>query len=270
MKIDGLLIPDKTLYVDESQGRVLSFHPMGPWRLLSGSHGHPRSYERTLGLNELGFYWDSAFNGTADTLQHATVEVRAGLGDKVFSVENVMRTWICMKQRFPLLGSQLLERGKDEVVFVVAEERLSHCHTTEIGFHDVLSSAEAQEFIGDVVTGERLLSNDQVARLFILSPTNQTNYFYVLLHLAHCITDGMANSALLRTFLNTLCSPTNDTNWELEDRLSLSVASEDLYPVLDLTLAKQRWRKAIGHIVSSIRMAKVMVVEVPIDEYGLY
>ncbi|KAG5647225.1 hypothetical protein DXG03_000760 [Asterophora parasitica] len=138
---------------------------------------YPRIFERPLGITEHGFYWDSRFNGTADVLQHAVVEILGPTNQTIFDVENVTRTWQSLKQQFPLLGSRMEESiSGDSVSFVVAEDQLENCGPGEISFHSVHSMSEAHEFADDVVNGERLLSNDLLARIVILSRTDQKSH----------------------------------------------------------------------------------------------
>jgi hypothetical protein len=229
------------------------------WKLCSSATQYPhRTFERPLGLTELGFYWDSNFEGTADTLQHAIVEIEHPL---LISVENITRTWIMLKHQFPLLGSYLAERREgEEVVFVVEEDRLDTCGPDEIAFQPISSLQEAQKFVDSAVNGQRLLSNVLLARLFILPRTDEKARAHIVIHVAHCVTDGIANATLLRRFLDILSSAPCDQAWKIEERLALAVASEDLVPTSTINAtARKRWHRAIGHTLTSIRVAKITV-----------
>lgn len=226
------------------------------WEVSSNSSRCPhRIFERPLGLTELGFYWDGKFKGTADTLQHAIVEVE---NPHLLGVHNVTRTWIALKRQFPLLGSYLSDRrDRGQVVFVVEESRLDIFGPGEITFQDISSPREAQEFVDNVVNGEGLLSDGLLARLFILARTDEKSHVHVLIHVAHCITDGIANANLLKNFLDILSSPPSHP-CNIEERLALAIASEDLVPKINNT-ARERWYHAIGHTLALIRMEKITV-----------
>ncbi|GLB34885.1 hypothetical protein LshimejAT787_0204500 [Lyophyllum shimeji] len=229
---------------------------MPAWKLRGD--GSVRVYERALGLTELGFYWDSKFNGTADTLQHALVEILDPLNQKTFGADNITLAWQALKQQFPLLGAYLEEqRDGEQISFVVAEDRLQSCGPGEAAFHTVDSLTAAQEFADAVINGERLLSDNLLARIVILFRTDAISHIHLLIHVAHCITDGMANATTLRSFLDILSAPAKGTKWDLEERLALALPSTDLVPGAKLNTARYRWHRAVGQILSAIRMSKI-------------
>lgn len=231
---------------------------MTAWKLLDCTG--PRIYERPLGLTELGFYWDGRFNGTADTLQNAMVEIIDPEKQHLFSVENVTRTWLALKQQFPLLGAYLVDRKEGtDVAFTVTEDRLAFSGPEEIYFQTVSSLAEAQTFADNVIHGKRSLSGELLARLVILPRSDQISHVHVLIHVAHCITDGVANTTLLRSFLDVISSEPISTKWDLHERLTLALASEDLVPTPLSNRAKRRWHRAMGQVLSSNRVGKITV-----------
>ncbi|KAF9464774.1 hypothetical protein BDZ94DRAFT_1255858 [Collybia nuda] len=226
------------------------------WKISKGSFQYfNRTFERPLGLTELGFYWDGNFNGTADIIQHTIVAIE---DPRLVGVHNVTRTWIALKRQFPMLGSYISDnrRGKDGVTFVVEEDRLGVCSPDEIKFQVISSLQEAQGFVNKVVNGKRSLSNALLARLFILTRTDDKSHVHVLIHIAHCITDGMANTSLLKHFLDILSSPSSHQSWIIEERLALAMASEDLVPKIN-NKARQRWYRAIGCILASLRTEQI-------------
>jgi hypothetical protein len=216
-------------------------------------------YERRLGLNEAAFYWDSIFNGTADTLDSSELEFEPSQFEQLTSRENVSRTWCAIKQRFPLIGATVDERSHDDLFFVVASEDLYRVrHPEEIVFKDIASAQEAEDFAHTVVVKKRQLSNDLLARVWVLRRTDTCNTCHVIFHVAHLITDGMANITLKKTFFDILCggpSPRRD----LLQQLALSESSQNLYPNLKYNLARRRWRKAIAQVISARRQSKVSV-----------
>ena len=218
------------------------------------------AYERRLGVTELGFYWDTAFERTADTIQHVELEIQQTDRMDLIDPRNVESTWLTLKQQFPLLGARLEEReeGK-EVFFVVDQAQLARARPEEIEYQTV-SSGEQVQAIVDKVVNEQSLSNDLPAKLLFLPRIDQPNIFHIVVIVAHCITDGTANTTIIRTFLDYLCSASSrNTAWPLEQRLALSVASEEVDPNRHLSPSKKRWRRAIGHTIAAIRASKISV-----------
>lgn len=216
-------------------------------------------YERRLGLNEAGFYWDSVFNGTADTLDSSELEFHPSKFEHLISRENVSRTWCAIKQRFPLIGATVKERSQDDLFLVVASQDLDRiCHQEEIIFKDIASAQEAEIFAHTVITKERQLSNDLLARVWILRRTDIQYTCHIIFHVAHLITDGMSNITLKKTFFDILCGA-SFTRPDLLQRLALSESSQNLYPNLKYNLARRRWRIAIAQVISARRQQKLTV-----------
>ncbi|KAF8212152.1 hypothetical protein K438DRAFT_1806056 [Mycena galopus ATCC 62051] len=213
-----------------------------------------RVYTRALGLNELGFYYDSHINGTADTLMHNTIQVSEE-GKHRFSPANIARAWCALKAQFPLLAATVQMRDSHQH-FVVAEERIKSLAPGELFVSSISSPEEAQAMAVDGVDGERKLSDDLLSRIVVLSRTDESSTYHVLIHVAHLIVDGVGNISLLRVLLDILASPGGHTSPDLEARLSLAVAAESLIPTMKMTVAKQRWRRAAGRIISQIQDAK--------------
>jgi hypothetical protein len=216
-------------------------------------------YERPLGLTELGFYWDSVFERTADTLQHADVEIESSKFEEVTSLSNLTKIWTKLKQQFPLLGARLDERGDGSVFFVVTADNLKNCRPAEVSIRNISSVQEALDIVDTIITGRKHdLSNNLLARLVVLRRMDQKNHIHMLLHVAHCITDGMANITILTTVLNHLCGTVNTSAWDLNDRLALSTASEELGQ-RKFNLARRRWRIAIASVISARRASRLTV-----------
>ncbi|KAG6810191.1 hypothetical protein H0H92_012955 [Tricholoma furcatifolium] len=219
-----------------------------------------RTFERQLGSNELGFYWDSQFSGTADTFHAAIVENIDSFGQNLFEVENVTATWRTLKQNFPLLGAHLeVQEGEDQVFFVVSEDQLQHTGPAEVSFHNVASLADAQAYLENMIGGERLLSNNLLARVVILSRSDMKNHFHVIFHVAHLITDGMSNQTILRSFLDILSSQKFDQQSDLEKNLALAIPSDALVLNNGTNRARLRWFMAVARIISAIRSSKIAI-----------
>src|ERR1700733_12913207 len=127
------------------------------------------AYERPLGRTELAFYWDAKFNGTADLLRYAIVDVQSSaLRAQLFSVDNVTRTWVALKRQYPLLGARLSDRQQ----FIVSEERLNVCAPEEISFRSTSSQmslsslGEVEAFMDTILDGTHLLSDELLGRVF--------------------------------------------------------------------------------------------------------
>lgn len=225
-------------------------------------HPHlPRAHERPLGLTERLFYWDSLFAGTADTLQVAHVEVRGEGREVIFSISNVENAWTSMKRQFPLLGSRMERRADGHIFFVIEEDQLGICGPHEVEYLPASSAEQVDEFVQRVMNGQRMLSSTQLARIFVIPDVENVNRFCVLVHVSHAITDGVSNTTILRTLFDTLTSPDAASEWILKERLELAVSSDSLLPG-SVTLAgpaKQRWRRAINHVVFNLRASRGMV-----------
>ncbi|KAG5635532.1 hypothetical protein H0H81_010944 [Sphagnurus paluster] len=227
---------------------------MNTWKPRLGASF--RTYQRPLGITELGFYWDSKFDGTADTVQHGTVEILSPENQTVFSHDNITRSWIALKQQFPLLGASFEVVG-DQVNFIISANRLEACNPEEISLQKVASQVEAERVADALVNGDRVLSDDLLARIVILFRIDQISHVHILIHVGHSITDGMANATLLRTFLDIISSSPDGIMWDLEERLALALPSNDLVPGIMLNKARFRWHRAIGQTISAIRMSKI-------------
>ncbi|KAJ7046866.1 hypothetical protein C8F04DRAFT_1061993 [Mycena alexandri] len=225
---------------------------MSGWMQMGRGDHHV--YTRPLGLNELGFYYDSHINGTADTLMHITIQVSAD-GASYVDPENVARAWCALKSQFPLLGGTI-QLYNSLPHFVVTEERLKSITSNEIFFSSIPSIEEAQNAAEVELHGKRNLSDDLLARLVVLSRADDPSTYHVLINIAHLITDGVGNTSLLGQFLNLLSSPGDHSVANLEARLSLAVAAESLVPAAKMSVARQRWRRAAGQIICQLQDAK--------------
>lgn len=222
---------------------------MDNWKLIRGPAG--RAYRRALGQMEQCFYWDGQFAGTADTLQHIILRVDPATSN----LENISRAWCVTKQRHPLLAARIEEHTYQEQDFVVEEQRLSSSLPGEISFDSVSSTDEAHEYADRIINGPRQITNDTLARLQVLRRTDDARAVHLLIQVAHLITDGMGNLALLRTLLEALSKPDIDVG-SLEDRLWLARSSDAVKADKSQSVAKQRWHRIMGIVLVELRMAK--------------
>ncbi|KAJ3915996.1 hypothetical protein F5877DRAFT_47500 [Lentinula edodes] len=263
--------------MDHTPGSSISTWTSRTLKSNSDNPLHSRYYyERLLGPNELGFYWDSAYRGTADTLQHATVEetIQSQPQTHLNSRENVHAAWVTLKTRYPLLGAIIEERpikNSEHIYFVVDPARLytaesPHAHPREVVFLSCDSEEEVEFLAEGIINGFRLLSNSLPACLFFIRRTDCPSTFHVMIHAAHLITDGIANSTLLSEFLDLLSRGSGldslvnvPDKGALEGRLKLSISSEALYPdeTPNYSKAKRRWHRILGKVLLELRSAKL-------------
>ena len=234
---------------------------MAPWVLEHTSSALGRTYSRPLGLNEHGFYLDSCFNGTADFIYHFMVETEQLVGEKLFEQENVSRTWTAIKQRFPLLGSQLrIDDIYDASSFVVSEKLLQEHLPGQLNFGTISSAEEAQELIVQLIEGPQRNFTKLPVRIFIFKRTDNPTMHHVFINSVHFVGDATSSSTFNRTFFDVLTSPPSDVYIpDLEERLAMVPAAEDLDPTLKMTQARQRWRRAMAHIIYHNRAARNQV-----------
>lgn len=224
-----------------------------------------RVYSRPLGPLELGFYWDGQFQGTADTCQATEVQVQ---NHAMFSRSKVFQAWTRLKYMHPLLAARTMslpvDDSTDETIhFVIEEERIRHHIPDEITFLSCSSAQEVLVFTVNIQNSSRLLSNDLLARLFIVTRTDASHLVHALTLVAHSITDGIANMTIMRTFLHLIATPEVQfavpLPCKLEERLQLASAVEDLAPSSKQNISRQRWRNATGQIIASQRQARISV-----------
>ncbi|TFK76290.1 hypothetical protein BDN72DRAFT_891369 [Pluteus cervinus] len=125
------------------------------------------------------------------------------------------------------------------------ERALREVTSSEVEHRPVESADEVTPIVDQIVTGPRLLSDDLPACASVLHRTDQPHHCDILLHLAHCIMDGISNYLLLKIFL------------DLRTRLGLTFPSEDLFPSASFSPPRRSWIRVISLAISSNRMAKL-------------
>jgi hypothetical protein len=239
---------------------------MDSWSLDPGTVAPHRSFSRELGLAELGFYWDSAFNRTADTIQHIQVRPSStAIYHNIFSPDRVRRAWTALKRRFPLLAARFDDLDVEvdgRVRFVVEERRLHELVADELTFKRAHADIDCAVMIDTMLNGDcPSLSNDLLARLIIMQSVEGERLIHVVFNVAHAITDGMANASICRSFFELLCSSEHvlSETHDLQSRLSMAVSSESLDPGLSISKPRRRWRLAIAHVIWNLRQEKMKV-----------
>lgn len=228
------------------------------WKPISPSTGTGPAFERPLGITEEGFYWDSVFDRTADTLRHAEVVVRGDSVEAVLSVPNLNKAWAVLKQRYPLLQAIIEERSQDEVVFIVDPSRSAPDNQTDL-FIEEVHALEVDLKVESLLNGQSPLSNTLLACVFVLKRSDKPSHAHILIHSAHSISDGVAHDTLLRELLQLLSDSDVIPKHAWTERLVLSVATESLPPYQDSTPPKARWRRAIGQTIIENRRARMAV-----------
>uniref|UniRef100_D8PT78 Condensation domain-containing protein n=1 Tax=Schizophyllum commune (strain H4-8 / FGSC 9210) TaxID=578458 RepID=D8PT78_SCHCM len=221
---------------------------MDEWKLEKSTP--QRVYRRPLGLLEQGFYWDSQFSGTADTLQLVSLRVEP----QRVTPELLERAWNFTKQRHPLLGARVEELSYRQQDFVLEESRLHSCIPGEIIYDSIPSAAEAHSYADRIINSPRRLTNDLLAQLFIILQADDVQTTHLIIVVAHMITDGMGNFALLRTLMEALSQPSVDVG-PLEERLWLARSTNALFADSEQPVARQRWHRALGAVIMQLRMS---------------
>ena len=228
------------------------------WTLVNDSPSPNRIFTRPLDNNEVGFFYDAAFNGVADIAEHYNIQTTQ---HSLFELSNVTRTWIALKRIFPLLGATTSEIAHEtvNVSFTVAEFDLGVFRPGEVDILSATSEVHVHEFVEQLISGPRQLSSNLLSRVYIHSREDNPGLYHVVFHTAHLIIDGMSLMTLVRTFFDILSLPPTTHVPDLEARLALCVGSENLNPHRGLPLARRRWRRAIGWVIHHVRDAKIQV-----------
>ncbi|KAF9219485.1 hypothetical protein BS17DRAFT_717203 [Gyrodon lividus] len=222
---------------------------MSGWTQLDSFPGR-RTFCRSLGITETAFYWDSVLNSTADSVMH--IHLRKLQQDDVAAPSNVIRAWVSVKRRFPLLVANI-KADESGMRFHIQEERLGKLFPEEVTFGDVNCFDEADAFVARILEGPRPLSSELLARVYILRRTDRSDHFHAVILIAHCITDGCSTSTVMRSFFDTLSYPFEHPVAPLEERLAMYLPLEDRIPHRHLNAAQRRWRRAIGFAIHAVR-----------------
>ena len=218
----------------------------------------PRIFTRPLNPLELGFFSDSKLNGVADLVENYLVVTS---DSSLFHPENVSRTWVAVKQIFPLLGATIkeLESQIPSALFVVSELDLSIARPNDTTLGLAESEEEVHSFVDQLISGPRQLSDELLARLYIYSRTDKPGHFHALFHHSHLIIDGTSALTMVRTFFDILSLPPCTAVPDLQTRLALCVGTHNLNPHKHLPKAQIRWRQAAGQIIRKNRHQNLRV-----------
>ncbi|KAF8552696.1 hypothetical protein OG21DRAFT_1511193 [Imleria badia] len=255
---------------------------MPGWALVDTHPTHGRTFKRPLSEPEIGFVLEGLFNGTTDSVHHYELRLSNGSQDAhLFSEANIVRAWVSTKRRFPLAGATV--RGADsaplqlkvtpdltteigtgfesEPHFVVREHDLAVVRPREIVFGSVASAEDAQRQAAAMLHGPRQLSEELLGQLYVFHETDseRAHILHLMLLIAHSVTDGAATRTFVRCLLDTLArgDRPEPAQIPLEERLAMAISSMDLRPahLRSLSLAIQRWRRAIGMVIFQLRIS---------------
>jgi len=217
-----------------------------------------RVFSRPLGLTETNFLWDGRFNGTADCVQYLQLRLLNKHDESMFSDANIIRSWLSLKRRYPILSAQIRSHGGIEKFFV-EEKRVASLNHGEVTFRTVSSTAEARQVPVDIWNGPRQLSDELLSCIYILRSIDDPCTLHICISVAHCIADGVANDSIQWCFFDTLSSKHEAPVASLEERLSMVIPQEHRGTVWTLCPAKRRWLQAVGYAISLVRMNKRIV-----------
>ncbi|OJT06211.1 hypothetical protein TRAPUB_2933, partial [Trametes pubescens] len=218
------------------------------WSLVHSTPAEGRTFSRSLGPTEHSFYYDRILNGTADIIWHYIIEVtEPAQGPLLFGEQNVARAWATVKQHYPLLASRMEPQPDDTVKFYVEEHALSQHKQGELTVRTVRSADEVATVIRDGIRDKPTEASHIMTRVFVFARADKPGTYEVLFQAAHAISDGISGATLARTFFDVLSSPPIQAP-ALEKRLAMAVPSNVLNPSLKMSLARQRWRRAIGKV----------------------
>ncbi|KAG1794191.1 uncharacterized protein HD556DRAFT_1371530 [Suillus plorans] len=224
------------------------------WTSLDSTPGR-RIFFRPLGSSETTFYWAGVSSNTADTVMHIHLRTAQASDQVVHSQSNILRSWVSVKRRFPLIAAEV-EEHEFGPRFIIREETVMNLRPDDVTFTEVDSFHHAECFVTDIMDGPRRLSSQLLTRAYILRRTDKSDHFHVVIMLAHCITDAAGTSTVLRTFFDTLSSQIEPPYIPLGERMHSFKALESNLGSRDLSLVKRRWRRALGYAIDLARMSR--------------
>lgn len=127
-----------------------------------------------------------------------------------------------------------------------------------------------------ILDSPRSLSEELLVQLHVFRERDpkRADVLHLMILMAHCVTDGAANSTFTRCLLVTLASGggAEPAQIPLEDRLAMAIPSMDLEPThtRSLSPAIRRWRRVVGIVIFQLRMAERQVGAVFLCLLALY
>ncbi|KAL5494922.1 hypothetical protein ACEPAI_384 [Sanghuangporus weigelae] len=228
--------------------------------MLPPNSSNHATYRRPLGDTELGFYWDSVFNGTAITISHDELDADPDLEHHLLSELNVRRAWLRMKQRYPLLGASIDELdGSSTVEFIVDEESLQKHRPEEVCITEVDDVDGVEQITEKLLNGSSPLSKSFLARVWVVNQRDVPCRHHIFICLIHSIMDGVASNTLTRELFQEISSLSDEVKIKgvpLAERLLMLAPIEDLYPIPGMSPARRKWREVTAKVILNIRITK--------------
>ncbi|EIN13965.1 hypothetical protein PUNSTDRAFT_95410 [Punctularia strigosozonata HHB-11173 SS5] len=177
-----------------------------------------KRYERRLGDSELSYFLPSRADGVNDMYLHLGLRTTAERMDRT----RVRTVWAILRQRHPLLASEVEFHDYDDVRFV---------YTPAASVEDCISDADANleyrtqgkdELIDAYLNGPRTLSSNRLSYLIVSRPSaprsapaddapheerESLQDFEILLCATHYLGDGMALHTCANDFFTILGGP---------------------------------------------------------------
>ena len=129
---------------------------------------------------------------------------------------------------------------------------------SEVTLGTASSQDEITSLVWRLIRDKPMEYNHIIARVFAFKREDMPGAYSVLFKAAHAISDGISGATLARTFFDVLCAPPF-TVPPLEERLAMALPSDALSPTMKMSLARQRWRRAIGKVTFLNRRNKLAV-----------
>jgi hypothetical protein len=233
----------------------------------STSTGGQLVWRRPLGIAEESFYWDGVLSGSFDILQHFELKLdRSHL--HVMEPKNIRQAWLDVKRHFPMVAVNIVREDDDKVYFEIAEERIHFIGDGELDIiGSIRSKEEASAINKQILSGPRQLRTDMNVKLIIRSevdkpeqPKGAPAHFHFFLLTSHAISDSGANPSLFTKFTSILSTPSRRIpRASIEERLAMVPDGETIHHRQTDSIARRRWRKAIGSVLYQARVARTKV-----------
>ncbi|KAI0309592.1 hypothetical protein OF83DRAFT_1071827 [Amylostereum chailletii] len=243
-------------------------------------------YERRLGDSELSYYLPGRAIGVNDMYLHLGLRAPERLMHK----ERVCAVWSIMRMRHPLLASQVVMRGYEDVRFVYSPPLSPEDALSEADRHLEFKYASKDDLIDSYLNGPRTLSSERLSWLIISRtpttieslpsppltptdieapdqeaiPTERSHNYEFFICAAHTIGDGMALHAFANDFFGILGSPKSQVELqqlvvdEWTKRLGRPASAEMLPSSVEDSLppAKGAFHRVVGRADFQIAQSK--------------
>lgn len=228
------------------------------------------TFERRIGIVESAFDGDGRyFEGRADVTALLTLETRCTLAPAELR-RRVLLAWTSLRLHHVLLLARTRQEDDYEDTFLVVkrpnsvDEALQEAATTVTFVEDHYGKVDAADLYQHCLNTARVFDPDQcLSRLFVLplEPVHKDRSRLRFVQVsAHMITDGLTMYNWVSHFIKLLNSSGHDLESGIDNDCSsdgiwsrLPPAQEDLYPLVQGSIARQRWFWAIMRVLRHVR-----------------